>query len=124
MNYCLPKWKNISSQNGCTSSRSFKPKIILFLFFSFISCCLFAQTTITGTVTSGDSALSGVTVQLKGSPTTTQTDVNGAFTIKAPANATLVFTYVGYTEQELKVNSRTNLAVKMEPLNQQLTDVV
>src|SRR4051812_23775198 len=124
MNYCLPNWKDSSSENGCNSNRAKKQKSFLFLFFSFLSCSLFAQTSITGKVTSGDSALSGVTVQVKGVPTTTQTDVNGAFSIRASANATLVFSYVGYNQQELKVNSRTTLNVQMESLNQQLTDVV
>src|SRR3954462_11557653 len=103
MNYCLPKWKNSSSQNGRNSSRRKKQKYILFLLFSFISCSLFAQTSITGRVTSGDSALSGVTVQVKGVPTTTQTDVNGAFTIRAAANFSLVFLFFCKKKKKLKI---------------------
>src|SRR4051794_12491517 len=109
MNYRLPKRMNSSSENGCNSSRTKKQKFILFLFLSFLSCSLFAQTSITGRVTSGDSALSGVTVNVKGAATTTQTNDNGSFSISAPANATLVFSYVGFNQQELRVNSRTTM---------------
>lgn len=97
---------------------------LLFFFFLFMSASLFAQNTVTGRIAAGDSALSGVTVQVKGTNTVTQTNETGNFTINAPSNATLVFTYVGYAPQEVKVNSRTNISVQLESVNQQLTDVV
>ncbi len=37
---------------------------------------------------------------------------------------TLVFTYVGYAPQEIKVNNRTAVNVQLQSTNQQLTDVV
>jgi TonB-linked SusC/RagA family outer membrane protein len=101
-----------------------KLKYLLFLFFTFLSFDLLAQTIISGKVSSGDTALSGVTVQVKGVGTATQTDAGGAFSINASPNSTLVFSYVGYALQEVKVNNRTTLNVQLESVNQQLTDVV
>ncbi|WP_316812638.1 SusC/RagA family TonB-linked outer membrane protein [Pedobacter heparinus] len=51
--------------------------------------------------------LPGVTVTVKNTKTVTTTDPNGAFTIKAPSAATLVFSYIGYIQQEKQVNGST-----------------
>jgi TonB-linked SusC/RagA family outer membrane protein len=48
--------------------------------------------------------LSGASVQVKGTGNGTQTDANGAFTLRnVPAGATLVVSYVGYTSREVSV---------------------
>lgn len=120
----LPQWEKVLAFDSMLCTYSTKLRPVLLIFFSLCSCTLFAQNTVTGRIAAGDSALSGVTVQVKGTNTVTQTNENGSFTINAPANATLVFTYVGYAPQELKVNSRTNISVQLESVNQQLTDVV
>ena len=96
--------------------------LLLLLIFSLSD--LFAQNAVTGRVTTGDTALAGVTVTVKGSTTTAQTDDNGRFSINAPANATLVFTYVGYGELEVPVNNRSNVAIQLKSVNQQLSDVI
>lgn len=124
MKHCLPQWKNHSSLNGCISNRIKKLKFFLFLSLSLLSCSVFSQTTITGKVATGDTALSGVTVQVKGANTATQTDANGNFSINAPSNATLIFSSVGYASQEVRINNRTSLTIQLESQNQQLTDVV
>lgn len=124
MKSCLPQWKKPSSGDDRTSSRSRKFKAGFFLLFSFLSCSLFAQTTITGKVSAGDTALVGVSVQVKGAGTATQTDGSGSFTISAPPNATLVFSYVGFAPQEVKVNNRSAIHVQLESNSQQLSDVV
>ncbi|RYE26735.1 MAG: TonB-dependent receptor [Sphingobacteriaceae bacterium] len=71
--------------------------------------------TITGTVTDETgSPLIGVTVKVKGSGTGQSTDANGRFRISAPdANSVLVFSYVGYTTQEVAVNNRTDITVQL-----------
>ncbi|MDR6781507.1 TonB-linked SusC/RagA family outer membrane protein [Pedobacter africanus] len=51
--------------------------------------------------------LPGVTVTVKNTKTVTTTDPNGAFSINAPSNATLVFSYIGYIGQEKQVNGNT-----------------
>lgn len=99
-------------------------KAFLLTLFTIISVNLFAQQRVTGKVTSPDGILQGVTVQVKGSTTTTQTDANGNFSINAPANATLVFTNVGFATREQKVGNRTSINIQLEPSTTQLTDVV
>jgi TonB-linked SusC/RagA family outer membrane protein len=60
---------------------------------------------ITGRVVGSDGeGLPGVTVLVKGGTQGTATDVNGRYTLSAPATATtLVFSFVGYSSQEAKI---------------------
>lgn len=84
-----------------------------------------AQNAITGKVTDANgSPVSGVTVSVKGSSTATQTVADGSFKISAPANATLVFTSVGYGRQEVNTAGKTSVEVKLTQVNQQLNEVV
>jgi hypothetical protein len=75
-----------------------KLKFVLLVVFNCLSLSLFAQQRITGTISSRDSLLEGVTIQVKGGTAATQTDAKGNFTITAPSNATLVITNVGYAD--------------------------
>jgi TonB-linked SusC/RagA family outer membrane protein len=87
----------------------------------------FAQNiTIKGRVTDGGdkTTIPSVSVLVKGTQTATQTDATGAYSISAPANATLVFTYIGYTTQELAVANRTTINVELKSASQQLDQVV
>ena len=80
--------------------------------------------TVSGKVTSNDSALAGVTVQVKGTINATQTNSEGQFTISAPGNGTLVFSSVGFTIREIPINGRSNVDVSLQPLSQQMNEVV
>lgn len=102
--------------------RKLKPLFLIIL--CLISLNLFAQQRISGKVTSKDAPLEGVTVQVKGGTTATQTNASGNFTITAPSNATLIITNVGYVNQEVKVGGRSSISVQLEPSTTQLTDVV
>src|SRR5215204_4828831 len=79
---------------------------------------------LTGKVTAGDSALLGVTVQVKGRPTATQTNADGQFTINAPSNGTLVFTSVGFNTQEVSIGGRSTINILLQASNQQMNEVV
>jgi len=88
---------------------------------------VFAQNrTVTGTVTAKDDGLPipGVSVKIKGTNTGVQTGANGKFTLGVPANAVLVFTYVGFATQERAVGSASNLNVVMETNSTALGEVV
>jgi len=50
-------------------------------------------------------ALTGVSVRIKDGNTGTVTDAEGSYQLQASASSTLIFSYVGYTSQEIKVNS-------------------
>jgi len=71
---------------------------------------------VTGTVTSSDdgSPIPGVSVVVKGSTLGTITNANGEFTLNAPENETLVFSFVGMKTVEIQVTNQTVYNVKME----------
>lgn len=123
MGYCLPKRMNF--QIADKYSKRLIKTIFFFFCISFSFQIVSAQSSaIKGRVTSGDSALPNVTVQVKGKTVSTQTDNSGNFTISAPSNATLVFSAVGYGQQEVRVNNRTAIDVRMQATSAQLEQVV
>lgn len=89
-----------------------------------ISQIVFAQGTVRGRVAAGDTALANVTVRVKGTTVTTQTDENGNFTINAAPTATLQFSSVGYADLEFPVSNRTTIAVQLQNSNALLEQVV
>lgn len=68
--------------------------------------------------------LPGVNVLVKGTNVGTATNADGRYTIEAPAGATLVFSYIGYTSQEVTVGDRTTVDVALAPDTRALSDVV
>ncbi len=69
--------------------------------------------------------LAGVTVQVKGADVATQTDADGNFQINAPSSkSVLVFSYVGYEEQQLPINNKNQLTLAMTPQQNALENVV
>lgn len=106
-----------------TISRIFLVTLSLVL----LQVAAFAQNVITGTVTDAKdgSAVSGVTVSIKGSTVSTQTDAAGNFRINASSpNAVLVFSSVGYTNREVAANGQSAISVSLSQVNQQLNEVV
>lgn len=87
----------------------------------------FAQQTVSGTVTASKTGetLVGITVTIKGTQTATATNVQGHYTIKTNrASDVLVFSYVGYTAQEVPVNGQSTINVKMEAEARSINEVV
>jgi TonB-linked SusC/RagA family outer membrane protein len=70
------------------------------------------------------SPMPGVNVLIKGTTTGTATDGDGKYTLSVPANATLVFTFVGYTTSEVPVGSQTVVDVAMNPDATTLSEIV
>lgn len=66
----------------------------------------------------------GVTVRVQGTSSGYATDLEGRFTFDVPENATLVFSYIGYEDYTLKVDSRNAYTVKMQTENEALDEVV
>ncbi len=87
----------------------------------------FQGLTITGSVKSSDDNeyLPGVNVIIKGTSKGTVTDVNGAFKIVVPdENTVLVFSSVGYVQQEVAVNNQSVINVEMKQDVTNLQEVV
>ena len=68
--------------------------------------------------------LPGVNVVVKGTSNGTQTNADGAYSITAPDNGTLVFSYVGYLAKEVPVAGQTTINTTIAPDTQTLNDVV
>lgn len=68
--------------------------------------------------------LVGVSVQEKAGSAGTLTDANGAFKLSISTEATLVFTYIGYVKQEIPLNGRVSLAIRLAPDSKGLNEVV
>ena len=92
-------------------------KRLIFLLNLFLSVTfLYAQqgVKISGKVTDNAGGLPGVSVSVKGTALGIVTDANGDYTIQASNQATLVFSFVGYKSQEVPVNNRTSINIKLE----------
>jgi len=68
---------------------------------------------VTGVITDKEfEPLAGVNVRVKGTYTGTITDVSGRYSVEVPnAGSILVFSYIGYSEQEITVGSKTIINV-------------
>lgn len=85
------------------------------------------QRTIKGKVFGADDGLPlpQVTVLLKGTTNGTSTDVNGAYSLQVPATGgVLVFRYLGYVTQEVKIKKKDAINVTLQPDVLSLSEVV
>lgn len=85
---------------------------VLFI-LALSSSIALAQTRVTGRVTSGEDGapLPGVSILEKGTTNGTVTGVDGNYSINTSDNAVLIFSFVGYTSQEISVGTKTNVDV-------------
>ncbi len=69
-------------------------------------------------------ALSGVSVQLKGSGNGTTTNENGEFSLDVSDNSTLVASYIGYDSKEVLVKNNEFIIIQLVAQNSSLDEVV
>jgi len=100
---------------------------------SFILLCvLFTQNaysqnkTISGKVSDDKGApLAGVSVTVKGTKNGVNTNADGIFSINVPPTATtLVFSSVGFAEQEIAIGSQTSITVSLVTTQSNLNEIV
>jgi TonB-linked SusC/RagA family outer membrane protein len=98
--------------------------LLMLLFFSSIPA--FAQMQVTGKVTDeNNTPLSGVSITFNGKSVGTATSAEGSFSISVAAlKGTLVFTSVGFSKQEVAINGRSTVNVRMQSEAAALNDVV
>lgn len=80
-----------------------------------------------GKVTSKEdgTTMPGVNILIKGSQTGTSTDASGAYSLDVgPGNPTLVFSFVGYVQEEVQVSGRSIIDVAIAPSVENLKEVV
>jgi TonB-linked SusC/RagA family outer membrane protein len=88
---------------------------------------VFAQTSVTGTVTDADNGgtLPGVSVQVKGTSLGTVTDMDGKYSLQVPEDAAaLIFSFVGMEPQEVAYTGQTVINVDMKTSALKLEEVV
>ena len=89
--------------------------LLVVLILSALPSAYAQDITITGRVTdiSDGLFLDGATVTVKNTKAGQSVDAKGNYSIKAPADAILVFSFLGYVTQEIPVNNRGIINVKM-----------
>ena len=103
-----------------------------FLCFLFLVCCAFTNgysqdTTVTGKITDATTGepLLGVNVIVKGTAKGVSSDMNGEYTIKdISSKSILVFSYLGFTDQEISVGNKKMINVVLQPSIDELDELV
>ncbi|RDC62783.1 TonB-dependent receptor SusC [Adhaeribacter pallidiroseus] len=68
--------------------------------------------------------LPGVSIQISGTTQGTVTDASGTFTLNAPENASLIFSYIGYANQTVPLNGRPEITITLVADEKMLNEVV
>lgn len=99
---------------------------ILFIFLlSGISIALAQNITVKGIVVDKTGVgIPGASVTIKSTSTGTLTDVNGAFSINAPANGVLRVSFIGYQPKEININNTTEFRIILQDNVSDLNEVV
>lgn len=66
----------------------------------------------------------GANIMVKGTTNGTITDMDGKFSLDVPKGATLVVTYVGYTNQEISVGNQKKLSITLREDSEALDELV
>jgi TonB-linked SusC/RagA family outer membrane protein len=103
-----------------------KKNLLLTMLFTLTCWFAFAQSKVSGTVTSADdgSGIPGVSVQIKGTSKGTQTDLDGKYTIEAASGQTLVYSFIGMSSKEVKVGNQSTINVSLSSDEKVLSEVV
>jgi len=110
--------------------KTFFKKRVFFLLLTAVGILYcqgsFSQNSISGTVKDEKGeALTGVSVQIKNTTTGTVTDIDGTYTLYTSAtNPILIFSYLGFTTQEIPLNNRKVLDIVLMEDNKLLDEVV
>ncbi len=90
-----------------------KVLVILTMWLALAASAM-AQITVTGRVTGEDGlGIPGASVLEKGTTNGTVTNLDGNYSLRVGNNATLVFSFMGYTTQEVPVQARTSINVTL-----------
>jgi hypothetical protein len=90
-----------------------------------LSAAIYAQK-ISGKVSSAKDGtiLPGVSVQVKGTNTGTNTSADGTFSVNASSEATLIFSFIGFKNQAIKVGNQSIINISLDEDTQNLEEVV
>jgi len=106
---------------------SFKQHFLLLLILYFGLFNVYAQKTISGKVTEAglETGIPGVNILVKGTTNGTTTDFDGNYLISVPEDeGVLIFSYIGYTTQEIAIGNQSLINVELEIDITQLGEIV
>ena len=90
-------------------------KTNLFLILSVLSFNIIFAQDVTGTVTdSSGNPIPGANIIEKNTSNGTTSDLDGTYSITVGANATLVYSYIGFNTKEVAVNGQTSINVTLD----------
>ena len=104
-----------------------KIKLFLMTLTLFVSALASAQNmTVTGCVkdASTGEGIPFASLQIKGTMTGASTDLDGFYTIDVPSDGVLIFSSIGYLNNEVPVNGRAQIDVMLEPDSQVLEETI
>ncbi|UII32294.1 TonB-dependent receptor [Fulvivirga ulvae] len=102
-----------------------KGRIMLLALLCFYGQTALAQNQVSGTVLdSNKEPLPGVTILEKGTTNGTASDANGDFQLTVSDNATLIFSFIGFSPKEVPVNGQTAISIELEEDISMLGEVV
>ena len=105
--------------------RNYLSKNLLLFVLILSSSIMYSQKTVTGVVSDSEGSLPGVTVQVKGTSTGTETDLDGKYSISVSSDSSvLVFSYLGYKTKEITVGSQSTINVTLVEDSTQLEEIV
>lgn len=100
-------------------------KALVAISLMFVSLCVNAQgINVSGVVSDAMGPVSGVNVVVKGSTVGTITDMDGKYTISVPSDGTLVFSFVGYKEETVRVKGKSVINVTIQEDSEMLDELV
>jgi TonB-linked SusC/RagA family outer membrane protein len=120
------------SPRSWDSTNSICILLFLFLFQTYLATPSFArkyyqqERPLTGRVTSASGqGLAGASVRVKNSTLGTTTDSSGSFSLVVSPTTTLVVSYVGYANREIRIDpNQNNVEITLQPGGAQLNEVV
>ncbi len=98
--------------------------MFLIAFFCILATTVYGQQNITGKVTDEMGPLPGVNIVIKGTLTGTVTDFDGNYSLTANPTDTLLFSYIGYVNQQIVVGNQTVINVVLKQKKQEIEEVV
>lgn len=102
-----------------------KVLVLLSVFLAFSISAMAQQTVVTGKVVDEQGLpLPGASIQEKGTTNGTVTNVGGDYSLRVGANATLIFSFLGFTTQEIPVGRQTTINVTLQVSSLAIDEVV
>ena len=97
----------------------------LFIVWAILSGSIMYAQTVKGVVSDESGPIPQVNINVKGSAINTVTDIDGKFAINnIDSNAVLIFSYIGYLDQEVSVSGKTEVVVTLKAAINNLSEVV